>query len=150
MTSSHNYDVMSNGSHRDDVSQSTMAARSSKTYAEGNTTLRGGSGAGEMNVTMTTLNGSDRGRINAQLPAKMVSLLSLPAQPAEIIIFAPVMFIDSGRVEGERKVVPVVSCLQIQEVLLPATRATPEPRACQGQLQVAYRRGARAIQGLEG
>jgi len=47
-----------------------MAARSSKT-GEGNTTLRGG----EMNVTMTTLNGSDRGRINAQLPAKMVSIL---------------------------------------------------------------------------
>ena len=46
-----------------------MAARSSKTYAEGNTTLRGG----EMNVTMTTINGSDRGRINAQLPPKMVS-----------------------------------------------------------------------------
>ena len=66
-----NYDVLSSGSHRDDISQSTMAARSSKTYGEGNTTIRGG----EMNVTMTTINGSDRGRINAQLPAKMVSLL---------------------------------------------------------------------------
>ena len=32
-----NMDIYSNGSHRDDVSQSTMAARSHKNWAEGNT-----------------------------------------------------------------------------------------------------------------
>ena len=30
-------DIYSNGSHRDDVSQSTMAARSNKNWVEGNT-----------------------------------------------------------------------------------------------------------------
>lgn len=56
-----NMDMMSNGSHRDDVSVSTMAARSSKTYAESNTTNggRGGFG-GETNATMTTIDGSQR------------------------------------------------------------------------------------------
>lgn len=47
-----NMDVMSNGSQRDDVSQSTMA-RSNKPFSEG----RGG----EMNATMTTIDGSERG-----------------------------------------------------------------------------------------
>ena len=46
-----NLEVLSSGSHRDDVSQSTMAARSSKTFAEGNTSIK----TGEMNATMTTI-----------------------------------------------------------------------------------------------
>jgi len=68
-TTGNNLEVLSSGSHRDDVSQSTMAARSSKTLAEGNTSLKGG----EMNATMTTIDGSDRGRYRQVLPPKMVS-----------------------------------------------------------------------------
>lgn len=66
-TTGNNLEVLSSGSHRDDVSQSTMAARSSKTLAEGNTSLKGG----EMNATMTTIDGSDRGRYRQVLPPKM-------------------------------------------------------------------------------
>ena len=43
--------MLSNGSHRDDVSQSTMAARSSKILHD----VRG-----EMSATMTTIDGSER------------------------------------------------------------------------------------------
>ncbi len=46
-----NMEMLSNGSHRDDVSQSTMAARSSKILHDVK---------GEMSATMTTIDGSER------------------------------------------------------------------------------------------
>lgn len=65
-------DMMSNGSHRDDVSVSTMAARSSKTFAESNTTMGRGLGGGEVNATMTTLDGSQRSQVFEPLMVSIV------------------------------------------------------------------------------
>ena len=63
-----NLEVLSSGSHRDDVSQSTMAARSNKTGGEGNSTMKGVGST--MNQTITTLDGSDK---SGQYAPKMVS-----------------------------------------------------------------------------
>ena len=51
---------MNSNDHNDDISQSTMAARSSnKPFSDGtNTTMKGF----DMNATMTTIDGSEKGR----------------------------------------------------------------------------------------
>eukprot|EP00354_Favella_ehrenbergii_P005184 CAMPEP_0170474818 /NCGR_PEP_ID=MMETSP0123-20130129/16554_1 /TAXON_ID=182087 /ORGANISM="Favella ehrenbergii, Strain Fehren 1" /LENGTH=100 /DNA_ID=CAMNT_0010744879 /DNA_START=479 /DNA_END=781 /DNA_ORIENTATION=- len=57
-------EMASNGSHRDDVSQSTMAARSNNPFSDGNnTTMK----RFEMNATMTTIDGSDKGHGASQM-----------------------------------------------------------------------------------
>eukprot|EP00353_Schmidingerella_taraikaensis_P002165 CAMPEP_0185598584 /NCGR_PEP_ID=MMETSP0434-20130131/82094_1 /TAXON_ID=626734 ORGANISM="Favella taraikaensis, Strain Fe Narragansett Bay" /NCGR_SAMPLE_ID=MMETSP0434 /ASSEMBLY_ACC=CAM_ASM_000379 /LENGTH=118 /DNA_ID=CAMNT_0028227619 /DNA_START=172 /DNA_END=529 /DNA_ORIENTATION=+ len=67
-------EMASNGSHRDDVSQSTMAARSNKPFSDGNNTTMKGF---EMSATMTTIDGSDKGRGASQMEARCVLIISI-------------------------------------------------------------------------
>lgn len=62
-------EMASNGSNRDDVSQSTMAARSSKPFSDGNNTTMKGF---EMNATMTTIDGSEKMRASSQMVSKNI------------------------------------------------------------------------------
>ena len=121
-------EMASNGSHRDDVSQSTMAARSSKPFSDGNNTTMKGF---EMNATMTTIDGSERLRASSQMVSKTCIMFVVNDILARVIFQTPFLFcpffaftVDPGGNKSAKVVELEVSKHALQEVLHNGTRAT--------------------------